>query len=102
MPTNSRRKPEVLDMPLLLDGAGSQSGRLHAGLRAAILGGRLAPGLRLPSSRDLAAQLGLRRNAVVVAYEQLLSDGLAEARVGAGTFVAARVPRGLEIGRAHV
>ncbi|MDT8278060.1 MAG: PLP-dependent aminotransferase family protein [Roseomonas mucosa] len=81
-------------MPLLLDGAGSQSGRLHAGLRAAILGGRLAPGLRLPSSRDLAAQLGLRRNAVVIAYEQLLSDGLAEARVGAGTFVAARVPRG--------
>ncbi|APT58348.1 MAG: PLP-dependent aminotransferase family protein [Azospirillum brasilense] len=94
MPTNSRRKPEVLDMPLLLDGAGSQSGRLHAGLRAAILGGRLAPGLRLPSSRDLATQLGLRRNAVVIAYEQLLSDGLAEARVGAGTFVAARVPRG--------
>ncbi|UPG73970.1 PLP-dependent aminotransferase family protein [Roseomonas gilardii subsp. gilardii] len=94
MPTNSRHKPGLLDMPLLLDGAGSQSGRLHAGLRAAILGGRLAPGLRLPSSRDLAAQLGLRRNAVVTAYEQLLSDGLAEARVGAGTFVAARVPRG--------
>ncbi len=82
-------------MPLLLEGLpGSQSSRVHAGLRAAILGGRLAAGLRLPSSRSLAEQLGVRRNAVVAAYEHLLSDGLAEARVGAGTYVAARVPRG--------
>ena len=82
-------------MALQLDGmAGSQSSRVHAGLRAAILEGRLAAGTRLPSSRALAGQLGLRRNAVVVAYEHLLSDGLAEARVGAGTYVTAHVPRG--------
>ena len=95
MPTTRCKTGGLLDVPLLLDPtAGSQASQVHAGLRAAILGGRLAAGLRLPSSRDLAAQLGLRRNAVVTAYEQLLSDGLAEARTGAGTYVAAQVPRG--------
>jgi len=86
-----------LDLPLRLDStSGTQSGRVHAALRAAILDGQLAAGLRLPSSRALAAQLGVRRNAVVVAFELLLSDGLAEARVGDGTYVAARVPRGTQ------
>lgn len=93
-PTSTSRPAAVLlDLPLLLDGSRtSQPSRVHAALRAAILGGRLAPGLRLPSSRSLAAQLGVQRNAVVVAYEHLLSDGLAEARTGSGTFVAAQVP----------
>jgi GntR family transcriptional regulator/MocR family aminotransferase len=94
MPTNRESRTAVLDVPLQLDGPGSQSARVHAGLRAAILDGRLAAGLRLPSSRALADQLGMRRNAVVVAYEQLLSDGLAEARVGDGTYIAPQVPRG--------
>jgi GntR family transcriptional regulator/MocR family aminotransferase len=95
LPTIRDRHAAVLDLPLRLEGAGgSQSSRVHAGLRAAILDGRLAAGLRLPSSRLLAEQLGVRRNAVVVAYELLLSDGLAEARVGDGTYVAAQVPRG--------
>ncbi|MXN16249.1 aminotransferase class I/II-fold pyridoxal phosphate-dependent enzyme [Pseudooceanicola sp. GBMRC 2024] len=62
------------------------------GLRAAILSGRLAPGRALPSSRALAGQLGLGRNMVVEAYEQLAADGLTEARPGAGTFVAASLP----------
>jgi len=92
LPTTSLTAP---DLPLLLEGTGgNQSSRLHTGLRAAILGGRLPAGLRLPSSRVLAAQLGLRRNAVIAAYEQLLSDGLAEARTGAGTFVAPQLPQG--------
>lgn len=94
MPTNRESRAALLDVPLRLDGGGSQAARVHAGLRAAILEGRLAAGLRLPSSRALADQLGVRRNAVVVAYELLLSDGLAEARIGDGTYVAAQVPRG--------
>ena len=70
----------------------NQGQRVHAGLRAGIVEGRLAAGLRLPSSRALATQLGVRRNAIVTAYEQLIGDGLAEARPGAGTYVAARLP----------
>jgi GntR family transcriptional regulator / MocR family aminotransferase len=48
--------------------------------------------MKLPSSRSLAEQLGVRRNAIVAAYEHLFSDGLIEARHGAGTYVAAELP----------
>ncbi|MBL8697884.1 MAG: PLP-dependent aminotransferase family protein [Alphaproteobacteria bacterium] len=93
MPTTSRRRRRVLDLPIHLDGAIRNQGRqVHAALRAAIVDGLLAPGLTLPSSRDLAAQLGVRRNAIVAAYEHLASDGLIEARHGAGTTVAERLP----------
>ena len=101
IPTNSSTqavklvRTGVLDLPLHLEGMhGPRSARVHQALRDAILAGRLAPGSRLPASRALAAQLGMRRNTVVGAYELLVSDGLVEARVGAGTFVANHVPTG--------
>jgi GntR family transcriptional regulator/MocR family aminotransferase len=91
--TTLKRRQTLLDLPLRLDPArGSQPLQVHASLRGAILEGRLTAGLRLPSSRDLARQLRVRRNVVVAAYEHLLSDGLVEARVGAGTYVAAELP----------
>ena len=84
-------------MPVQLDRSlGSQPLQVHASLRAAILDGRLIAGLRLPSSRYLADQLGVRRNAIVGAYEHLLSDGLLEARVGDGTYVASQLPPRLD------
>jgi len=93
MPTTSRRPRFVLDLPLRLESAaGNQARQVHASLRSAILGGQLGAGLRLPSSRALAGQLGVGRNAVVVAYEHLDADGLVEARQGAGTYVAACLP----------
>lgn len=61
---------------------------LHRQLKAAIIDGRLAAGLRLPTSRDLAASLGVSRNTVVSAYDLLLSEGYIEARGRAGTYVA--------------
>jgi len=92
MPTTS--KPQVaLDLPVRLDPSiRNQAQRVHAALREAIVEGRLAPGTKMPSSRALADQLGIGRNAVVAAYEHLVSDGLAEAQHGAGTYVAARLP----------
>jgi GntR family transcriptional regulator / MocR family aminotransferase len=65
---------------------------LYEQLRAAILGGRLHPGLRLPSSRALAAGCGVARATVVVTYERLLAEGYLVARPGAGTFVAHGLP----------
>jgi GntR family transcriptional regulator / MocR family aminotransferase len=92
-PTTLKRRQTLLDLPLRLDPAsGSRSLQVHAGLRSAILEGRLTAGLRLPSSRELARQFRVRRNVVVAAYEHLLSDGLVEARTGAGTYVAAELP----------
>ncbi|CAD5257694.1 GntR family transcriptional regulator [Bosea sp. 62] len=83
----------TLDLPIALDpGIPNQASRVHAALRVAIVDGYLSPGLKLPSSRALAAQLGMSRNAIVAAYEQLLSDGLADARQGSGTYVAANLP----------
>ncbi|MES3024074.1 MAG: PLP-dependent aminotransferase family protein [Pseudomonadota bacterium] len=49
---------------------------IHACLRAAIVGGGLASGTRLLASRALAAELGIARNTVVYAYEQLATEGL--------------------------
>jgi GntR family transcriptional regulator / MocR family aminotransferase len=91
--TTLKRRNKALDVPLGLDRTiGNQSLQVHASLRGAILDGRLAAGLRLPSSRSLADQLSVRRNAIVGAYELLLSDGLVEARIGDGTYVASLLP----------
>jgi GntR family transcriptional regulator / MocR family aminotransferase len=91
--TFRRPRDDVQALPIRLDRAiRSQPQQVHGALRAAIVDGLLVPGLRLPSTRALAEQLGVRRNAIVAAYEQLLSDGLVEAEHGAGTFVAAELP----------
>lgn len=76
-----------MDFALILPADGPRGERLVEALREAILGGRLAPGERLPPSRTLAAQLGVSRGTVVTAYEELVSEGYCAARVGAGTFV---------------
>jgi GntR family transcriptional regulator/MocR family aminotransferase len=56
--------------------------------RRAIRTAALAPGARLPSSRALAAELGVARGVVEQAYDQLAAEGWVESRRGAGTFVA--------------
>jgi GntR family transcriptional regulator/MocR family aminotransferase len=73
---------------LHLDLAGSRvRAALEAALRDAVRTGRLGAGARLPSSRDLAADLGIARNTVSDAYGQLVAEGWLEARTGAGTWV---------------
>src|SRR6202011_2116131 len=57
-------------------------------LRDAVRAGRLGAGVRLPSSRLLASDLGVSRRLVVDAYSQLLAEGYFRAERGAGTFVA--------------
>jgi GntR family transcriptional regulator/MocR family aminotransferase len=63
--------------------------RLFLALRTAILSGRVQGGVRLPSTRALAAQLGIARNTVKSAYELLQAEGYLHSRHGAGCFVAA-------------
>jgi GntR family transcriptional regulator / MocR family aminotransferase len=62
--------------------------RLEAALRDSIRSGRLAEGARLPSSRTLAADLGVARNTVAEVYSQLTAEGWLTARGGSGTTVA--------------
>lgn len=72
-------------------GRGLRAGLTEA-LREAARSGRLAPGTRLPSSRSLAADLGIARNTVAEAYAELVAEGRLTARQGSGTRVAERVP----------
>jgi GntR family transcriptional regulator/MocR family aminotransferase len=66
--------------------------QVYGQIRAAILARRLAPGAKLPSTRALAAALGVARASVVQAYEQLLAEGYVAGRVGAGTFISSDLP----------
>src|SRR5215831_6342773 len=52
-----------------------------------ILSGRLRSAARVPSSRMLAQELGVARNTVLLALEQLHSEGYVETRHGSGTYV---------------
>ncbi|MGH2532791.1 MAG: PLP-dependent aminotransferase family protein [Thermomicrobiales bacterium] len=66
--------------------------QIYDGYRAAILGGRLRSGQRLPSTRALAAELKISRLPVLNAFEQLLHEGYIEGKVGAGTYVRESIP----------
>jgi GntR family transcriptional regulator/MocR family aminotransferase len=62
--------------------------QLYQALRERILDGRLQSRTRLPASRDLASLLGISRNTVTRAFDQLYAEGYIEGRIGAGTYVA--------------
>jgi GntR family transcriptional regulator/MocR family aminotransferase len=75
-----------------LDAEGPLYQQAYRALRIAILDGALSPGDRLPASRSLARDARLSRNTVLQAYEQLVDEGYAVAKIGSGTYVAAVVP----------
>jgi GntR family transcriptional regulator/MocR family aminotransferase len=84
--------PELL-LALSRDGSVPLRVQLEAQLREAVGSGRLAGGVRLPSSRTLAAELGVSRGVVVEAYGQLVAEGYLEVRRGAAPVVAGGVER---------
>ncbi len=69
-----------------------QHRRLYESIRGAILEHQLPFGSKLPSTRDMANDLGLSRNTVLSAFEQLLAEGYVIAQTGSGTFVADTLP----------
>ena len=70
--------------------------QLYQQLRSAILSRRLRPGTKLPSTRELASQLGVSRSAAVSAYEQLLAEGYTSGRRGSGTYVSSELAEPIE------
>ena len=78
-----------IDLHLDLAGRKIRAG-LETALRDAVRTGRLGPGTRLPSSRALAADLGVARNTVAEAYSQLVAEGWLTAERGSSTRVASR------------
>jgi hypothetical protein len=62
-------------------------------IRSEILSGRLAAGARLPSSRTLAAELGIARGTVVTAFQMLAGEGYTSSAGARGTVVNVALPR---------
>ncbi len=75
--------------------------QVYRGLREGILSGTLREGQKLPSTRDLAEQLGISRTVVLLAYDQLLAEGFAAGRAGSGTYVRSGVCLGRPVSPEH-
>jgi GntR family transcriptional regulator / MocR family aminotransferase len=75
-------------MQLDLDGNGALYAQLARALKRSILQGQLKAGSQLPGTRELATELGLSRNTVLIAYEALCAEQLAVPKRGSGTYVA--------------
>ncbi len=80
--------------PIALDSSGKipMYRQLYEWFLRAILAGQLRPGQRVPSTRNLAAELKISRIPVSIAYEQLRAEGYLETFVGAGTCVVGSIP----------
>lgn len=75
-------------MDLILDGRGTLNVQLARALKAAFASGRIPLGSRVPSSRQLAHDLGLSRTTVVAAYEQLRAEGYLTGKIGSGSYAS--------------
>ncbi len=85
----------IFELPIRIPArrSGQRLRALHGQLKAAILEGRLRPGVRLPATRMLAGDHGVSRNTAIAAYDLLLSEGYITTRHGAGTYVADVLPQ---------
>ncbi|MEK6419330.1 MAG: PLP-dependent aminotransferase family protein [Burkholderia gladioli] len=82
--------PALVDLEIDRHASGPIFRQIIRQLRERIDSAVLPSGTRLPPTRDLAEQLGIARNCVVEAYDELIADGVLEGRGRSGTFVAAR------------
>ena len=88
---------EAFSVPSLkaVDRASPVGRSVAQALRDAIVSGELKPGERLPSTRSLAASLGVARGTLTEVFSQLKAEGYLETKVGAGTRVAASLTAAL-------
>lgn len=82
-----------MDIHITLHANSNLVGQIYRQIRSGILDGRLQSGERLPSSRDLARQLGISRKTTLEVFERLASEGFLFARPGSGTYVADAMTR---------
>src|SRR5690606_31913159 len=75
---------------------GTLQRRIRAMVTEGILAGRFRPGQRMPSSRGLAAHLGISRITVTLAYADLVSSDYLTARARPGYYVSDNAPRAPE------
>lgn len=90
-----------MELHVTVSGRRDLAGQIYRQLRDSIVDGRLAGGTRLPSTRDLAQQLGVSRKTTLDVFERLLAEGYLHSRRGSGTFVADTLERLPARERAH-
>lgn len=90
-----RRRSIIAFEMILLDRAAAEPlhQQLYRHVRDELESGNLNGRSRLPSSRSLAASLGVSRLTVDVAFSKLHAEGYVQSRVGSGTFVAEPLPK---------
>jgi len=82
----------TLNLALAGDGGPPVFLQIARAVAEAVRAGRLRPGQRLPGSRRMADDLGVHRNTVLAAYDELAAEGWIDARHGRGTFVSSAIP----------
>jgi GntR family transcriptional regulator/MocR family aminotransferase len=85
---------KTVTLPIRIEAARGQTlqQQLYHGIRWSIVVGRLGADRRLPSTRTLAAELGISRTTVLLAFEQLQAEGYIVPRRGSGHFVVQELP----------
>ena len=91
----AKRKPLTFE---IADGPDPVFLRIAATLVGEIQRGRLRSGMLLPGTRELAKQLGVHRNTVCAAFNELVSQGWAVSKKRQGTFVANSLPQVVRVG----
>lgn len=86
--SRTAHNPKIPSLGELDRSAGALGRQLAQKLRDAVKNGALKPGESLPSTRALAASLGVARGTVVEAFEQLIAEGFLESSPGVGTYIA--------------
>jgi GntR family transcriptional regulator/MocR family aminotransferase len=85
--------PRTASLPLFLDrDAGTLQQQIYRGIRRCIDDGLVDANYRLPSTRALAADLGVSRTTALLALEQLTAEGYVVARPGSGVYLSPRLP----------
>lgn len=86
--------PRTASLPIFLEGRGARTlqDQIYQSIRRCILDGLVGADGRLPSTRSLAADLGVSRTTALLALEQLRAEGYVVARRGSGMFIAPRIP----------
>lgn len=85
----SLRHDRRVDLVVDLSRRTGRTDAIYRALHGALTTGRVPAGERLPSTRDLARDLGVSRASVATAYERLVAEGFLESRPGAGTYATA-------------
>ncbi|MEG1051175.1 MAG: winged helix-turn-helix domain-containing protein, partial [Janthinobacterium sp.] len=82
----------IAALPLQRGAAEPLFRQLYAAVKAAILDGRMSPGMQLPPTREFCRLLAVSRQTVLNAYALLTAEGYLDGTVGRGTFVSGDVP----------